>query len=145
MPVLGPRMSEINDWNQQIIEEFRANGGKVGGNFEGAPMILVHHRGAKTGTERVTPLVYLPDGGDYVVFGSKAGAPTHPHWYLNLVANPETEVEVGTETVPVTARVAEGEERERLWTRQKELMPGFAEYEVSAGDRQIPVVVLTPR
>ena len=138
-------MSEINDWNQQIIEEFRANDGKVGGNFEGAPMILVHHRGAKTGTERVTPLVYLADGDDYVVFGSKAGAPTHPHWYLNLVANPETEVEVGTESVPVTARVAEGEERERLWSRQKELMPGFAEYEVSAGDRQIPVVVLTPR
>ena len=138
-------MSEINDWNQQIIEEFRANDGKVGGNFEGAPMILVHHRGARTGTERVTPLVYLPDGDDYVVFGSKAGAPTHPHWYLNLVANPETEVEVGTETVPVTARVAEGEERERLWSRQKELMPGFAEYEVAAGDRQNPGVALTPR
>ncbi|WP_374210637.1 nitroreductase family deazaflavin-dependent oxidoreductase [Dermatobacter hominis] len=135
----------MDDWNKQIIDEFRANDGKVGGQFEGAPMILVHHKGAKSGTERVSPLVYQPDGDAYVVFGSKGGAPTHPHWYLNLVANPETEVEVGADTVPVTARVAEGEERERLWTRQKELMPGFADYEVSAGDRQIPVVVLTPR
>jgi deazaflavin-dependent oxidoreductase (nitroreductase family) len=138
-------MSEMDDWNRQIIDEFRANDGKVGGQFEGAPMILVHHRGAKTGTERVTPLVYQPDGGDYVVFGSKGGAPTHPHWYLNLVANPETTVEVGPDTVAVTARVAEGDERDRLWTRQKELMPGFADYEVSAGDREIPVVVLSPR
>jgi deazaflavin-dependent oxidoreductase (nitroreductase family) len=138
-------MSEMDDWNQQIIEEFRANDGKVGGQFEGAPMILVHHRGARTGTERVTPLVYQPDGSDYVVFGSKGGAPTHPHWYLNLVANPDTTVEVGADTVEVTARVAEGDERERLWTRQKELMPGFAEYEKTAGDRQIPVVVLSPR
>ena len=138
-------MSEMDDWNRQIIDEFRANDGKVGGQFEGAPMILVHHRGAKTGTERVTPLVYQADGDSYVVFGSKGGAPTHPHWYLNLVAHPETEVEVGAETVPVTARVAEGDERERLWERQKELMPGFADYEATAGDRQIPVVVLTPR
>ena len=138
-------MSEMDDWNRQIIDEFRANDGKVGGQFEGAPMILVHHRGAKTGTERVTPLVYQPDGDDYVVFGSKGGAPTHPHWYLNLVANPETTVEVGPDTVAVTARVAEGDERDRLWTRQKELMPGFADYEVSAGDREIPVVVLSPR
>jgi deazaflavin-dependent oxidoreductase (nitroreductase family) len=134
----------MDDWNRQIIDEFRANGGAVGGQFEGAPMILVHHKGAKTGTERVTPLVYQADGDAYVVFGSKAGAPTHPHWYLNLVANPDTVVEVGTDTVPVTARVAEGEEHDRLWARQKELMPGFADYEASAGGRVIPVVVLEP-
>lgn len=138
-------MSDFNDWNQQIIDEFRANGGAVGGQFEGAPMVLVHHFGAKTGTERVTPLVYQADGDAYVVFGSKAGATTHPHWYLNLVANPDTVIEVGSDTVPVRARVAEGDERERLWTRQKELMPGFADYERSAGDREIPVIVLDPR
>jgi deazaflavin-dependent oxidoreductase (nitroreductase family) len=138
-------MDDTDDFNRRIIDEFRANGGKVGGVFEGRSMILVHHRGAKTGIERVTPLVYQAYGDSYVVFGSKGGAPTHPHWYLNLVANPETVVEVGTETVPVTARVAEGEGRERLWTRQKELLPGFAEYEARAGGRRIPVVVLTPR
>jgi len=135
-------MSDFNDWNRQIIDEFRANGGKVGGRFEGAPMILVHHRGAKTGTERVTPLVYQPYGDAFVVFGSKGGATTHPHWFLNLEANPEVEVEVGTETIPVRARTAVGDEREQIWSKQKELMPGFAEYEKTAGDRQIPVVVL---
>lgn len=138
-------MTNFNDLNRQIIEEFHANGGKVGGRFEGAPMILVHHTGAKTGTKRVAPLVYLPDGNSFVVFGSKAGAPAHPDWYLNLVANPETEVEVGTDTIPVRARVAEGDERERLWSKQKQVMPRFAEYEVSAGDREIPVVILERR
>lgn len=135
-------MSDFHDFNQQIIAEFRANGGKVGGNFEGAPMILVHHKGAKTGTERVNPLVYQPVGDAFAIFGSRGGAPTHPHWYLNLVANPDTTVEVGTEVIPVHARVAEGDEREQIWTRQKELMPGFAEYEKTAGGREIPVVVL---
>jgi len=135
----------MSDFNQQIIEEFRANEGRVGGGFEGAPMILVHHRGAKTGTERVTPLVYQPVGDAFAVFGSKAGATTHPHWYLNLVANPETEVEVGADTIPVRARVAEGDERERIWAKQKELMPGFAEYEQTAGDREIPVILLERR
>lgn len=138
-------MDDFNEWNRQIIEEFRANGGRVGGQFEGAPMILVHHRGARTGTERVTPLVYQADGDAYVVFGSKAGAPNHPHWYLNLVANPDTQVEVGERTVAVRARVAEGDEHDRLWSRQKELMPGFADYEASAGGRRIPVIVLEPR
>jgi len=134
-----------NDFNAKIIEEFRANGGRVGGNFAGAPMILVHHRGEKTGAERVAPLVYQQVDDAYVVFGSKGGAPTHPQWYRNLVANPETVVEVGAETVPVRARVAAGEERERIWSRQKELMPGFADYERTAGGREIPVVVLEPR
>lgn len=135
-------MNDFNDFNQQIIEEFRANAGKVGGPFEGAPMILVHHTGAKTGTERVAPLVYQAVGDAFVIFGSKGGAPTHPHWYLNLVANPDTVVEVGTDTIPVKARVATGEERDQLWTKQKELMPGFADYEGKAAGREIPVVVL---
>lgn len=136
---------DANDWNRQIIEEFRANEGRVGGRFEGAPMILVHHRGAKTGAERVAPLVYQAVGDDFAVFGSKGGSPSHPHWYLNLVANPETTVEVGADTIPVRARVAEGEERERIWAKQKELMPGFAEYERTAQGREIPVVVLERR
>lgn len=135
----------MNDFNQAIIEEFRANAGKVGGGFEGAPMVLVHHTGAKTGTERVAPLVYQRDGDSYVVFGSKGGAPAHPQWYGNLVANPDTTIEVGTETIAVRARTAEGDERERIWTKQKQLMPGFAEYEKTAGDREIPVIILEPR
>ncbi len=136
-------MSELLDFNSSIIEEFRQNGGKVGGPFEGAPMILVHHRGAKTGTERVNPMVYQAIGDNFAVFASKAGHPHHPHWYLNLVANPETTVEVGAETIPVVARVLEGEEREEIWERQKQLMAGFAEYEEKvAGAREIPVVLL---
>lgn len=135
-----------NDFNQRVIDEFRANGGKVGGPFEGAPMLLLHHTGAKSGVERVTPLVYRSEGDAYVVFGSKGGAPSHPHWYLNVVANPDTTVEVGTETVPVRARVAAGEEREAIWSAQKDAMPGFVDYETAiAGRREIPVVVLERR
>ena len=122
-------MSERDDWNRKVIEEFRTNDGVVGGMFEGASLLLLHHKGAKSGTERVNPLVYLRDGDKYVIFASKAGAPTSPDWYHNLLANPDTTVEVGIQTVPVSARVAEGEERERLWTTQKELAPQFAEYE----------------
>jgi deazaflavin-dependent oxidoreductase (nitroreductase family) len=134
----------MSDFNAAIIEEFRANGGKVGGNFEGAPMLLLHHVGARSGVERVNPLVYQPAGDNLAVFASKAGAPTNPDWFHNLVANPVTTVEVGDGTRAVRARVAEGEEREQIWSRQKELMPGFADYEQST-DRQIPVVVLEPR
>jgi deazaflavin-dependent oxidoreductase (nitroreductase family) len=133
----------FTDFNQKIIDEFRSNEGRVGGGFEGAPMILVHHRGAKTGTERVTPLVYQSVGdGDFAVFGSKGGAPTDPQWVGNLRANPDTVVEVGTETIRVRAHVASGEERERIWSEQKSRMPGFAEYEKKAVGREIPVVVL---
>ena len=132
---------DMNDWNQQIIAEFRANDGKVGGPFEGAPMVLVTHKGARTGTERVTPLMALLDGDDIVIFASKAGAPDNPDWYHNLVANPATTVELGTETLPVRARVAEGAERDDLWTRQKTAYPQFQEYENSTS-RVIPVVVL---
>ncbi len=133
--------ASANDWNRRIIEEFRENGGKVGGPFEGARMLLLHHKGARTGTERVNPLVYQPVGEGCAVFGSKAGAPTNPDWYHNLIANPEATVEVGEDTVRVRARVAEGEERERIWTKQKQDRPNFADYEKKTS-RQIPVVIL---
>lgn len=131
------------DYNQQIIEEFRANAGKVGGRFEGAPMLLLHHRGAKTGTERVNPLMYQDLGdGSVAVFASKGGAPTNPDWFHNLVANPETTIEIGTETREVVARVASDDDRDRIWEAQKRAYPNFAEYEKTAGGRTIPVVVL---
>ena len=129
------------DFNQGVIEEFRANGGKVGGRFEGAPMVLLHTTGAKSGAERVHPLVYATRGDDIVIFASKAGAPSHPAWYLNLVANPQTTIEIGSETRKVVARVAEGAEREEIWSAQKQAMPGFAEYEQKT-TREIPVVIL---
>lgn len=134
-------MSGMNDFNRKVIEEFRANAGKVAGPFEGAAMILITTTGAKSGQERIAPLVYQADGDRIVIFASKAGAPTSPDWYYNLVANPGAIAEIGTEKFPVTARVAEGEERDRLWNRQKELSPGFAAYEAKT-TRTIPVVVL---
>jgi deazaflavin-dependent oxidoreductase (nitroreductase family) len=137
-------VSDFNDFNQQIIDEFRANGGRVGGGFEGAPMVLVHHKGAKSGTERVSPLVYQKLDNGYAVFASKGGAPDNPDWFHNLRANPETEAEVGEQHIPVVARVAEGDEREVIWTKQKQDFPHFAEYE-AATDRTIPVVILEPR
>jgi deazaflavin-dependent oxidoreductase (nitroreductase family) len=136
-------MSDVNDWNLRIIEEFRANAGKVGGQFEGAPMLLLHSTGAKSGVERVNPMMYQADGQNYAVFASKAGAPTNPDWFHNLVANPSASIEVGDRTVAVVARMTEGDERVRLWTRQKELYPGFADYEAQT-TRQIPVVLLEP-
>lgn len=136
-------MSEVADWNTPIIEEFRAHEGRVGGRFEGAPMVLLHTVGAKSGKERVNPLVYQPlDGGRLAVFASRGGSPTHPDWYRNLVAHPDVTIELGTETRAVRARVATGDERERIWSAQKAAMPGFAEYEKTAAGRQIPVIVL---
>lgn len=134
-------MPDFNDFNQKIIEEFRANGGKVGGQFEGAPLLLLHSTGAKSGQVRVNPVMYRAEGDRLVVFGSKAGGPTNPDWYHNLLANPKAVVEVGTDTFEVNGRVAEGEERERLWNRQKQEWPGFADYEQKT-TRQIPVVIL---
>jgi deazaflavin-dependent oxidoreductase (nitroreductase family) len=134
-------MPDVEDWNAKIIEEFRANGGRVGGQFEGAPLLLLHHTGAKSGIERVNPMMYQTVGDDLAVFASKAGAPTNPDWYHNLVAHPRARVEVGSDTVDVHARVAEGEERSRIWEKQKKDYPGFAEYEAST-TRQIPVVIL---
>ncbi|MEY2582371.1 MAG: hypothetical protein QOE09_2220 [Ilumatobacteraceae bacterium] len=134
-------MADANDWNKQVIAEFRANGGKVGGQFEGAPLLLLHTTGAKSGQARVNPVMYLADGDKYVVFASKGGAPTNPDWYHNLSANPRASIEVGDKTVNVKTRVAEDEERERLFSQQKERYPGFADYEAKT-TRQIPVVVL---
>jgi deazaflavin-dependent oxidoreductase (nitroreductase family) len=134
-------MSDMFEFNQQIIDEFRSNGGKVGGAFKGAPLLLLHTTGAKSGQRRIAPLAYRRDGEHLVVFASKAGAPTNPDWYHNLVANPGVTVEVDRETFDATASVAEGEERERLWEQQKADIPNFAEYEQKT-DRTIPVIVL---
>ena len=134
-------MPDMNDFNTKIIEEFRANDGKVGGPFEGATVLLLHHKGAKTGAERVNPLAYRPVDGSWAVFGSKGGAPTNPDWYYNLRANPEATIEVGTETIPVIAHVADEAERAPIWEAQKRDNPGFADYE-SKTSRQIPVILL---
>lgn len=136
-------MAEVNDWNSKIIEEFRTNGGKVGGNFEGAPLLLLHTSGAKSGRERVHPMMYRRVDGGYAVFASKAGAPTNPDWYHNLVANPHVRAEIGATTVALMARVADHAERERIWAAQKADYPGFADYERNT-TRQIPVVILEP-
>lgn len=130
-------------FNHKIIEEFRANGGKVGEGFEGADLILLHHKGAKSGTERVNPLAYRAVGDNFAIFASKGGSPNNPDWYHNLVAHPDTIVEVGTETIPVRARVVHGEERASIWEPHKQRMHGFAEYEEKTkGIREIPVVLL---
>jgi len=131
----------INDFNEKIIDEFRANGGKVGGFFTGLPLLLLHHVGAKSGLERVNPLAYQQVGDAVAVFASKGGAPTHPDWYHNLVAHPDASIEIGSTSYRVHARVATGEERERIWKAQKAAVPTFVEYEQKAG-RTIPVVVL---
>jgi deazaflavin-dependent oxidoreductase (nitroreductase family) len=131
-------------WNTGIIEEFRENGGKVGGRFEGAPLLLLHSTGAKSGKPRLAPLRYRAVDEDFAVFGSKRGADTHPDWYYNLIANPLASIEVGTETIEVTARVAEGDERSLIWELQKSEVPIFAEYEQQT-PREIPVILLEPQ
>lgn len=131
------------DFNAQIIEEFRANDGRVGGMFEGGTLLLLHHTGAKSGKSRINPLGYLSDNGRYVIFASKAGAPTNPDWYHNLKAHPNVTVEVGTDTIQAVASEATGDERDRLYRTQAERVPQFAEYEKQT-DRVIPVIVLTP-
>src|SRR5579864_6915300 len=131
-----------NDWNKAIIDEFRANGGKVGGQFAGAPLLILHSVGAKSSKAHVNPVMYQDLGhGQVAVFASKGGAPTNPDWYHNLVANPHATVELGTETFGVTARVARGEERQRIWSTQKQRYPNFAGYERKT-TREIPVVIL---
>jgi deazaflavin-dependent oxidoreductase (nitroreductase family) len=134
-------MPEVSDWNRAIIDEFRANAGKVGGQFAGAPLLLLNTIGAKSGKERTNPVMYLLDGDRLIVFASKAGAPTNPDWYHNLVANPMATVEVGSDRYAVKATVLTGAERDRLFAKQAELYPGFAEYE-SKTTRTIPVVAL---
>jgi deazaflavin-dependent oxidoreductase (nitroreductase family) len=131
------------DFNEQVITEFRGNEGVVGGMFEGMPILLLHHVGAKSGTWRIAPLVYMADGDRYVIFASKGGAPENPAWFHNLKAHPETKIEVGTETLDVTAGEATGDERDQLYTAQVEKAPQFAEYQEKT-TRLIPVVTLTP-
>ena len=137
-------MSEEKSWNQQIIEEFRANEGRVGGRFEGAPMLLLHHTGAKSGNAYVNPLMYQQVGDGWAVFASKGGHTEDPAWYRNVLTHPETQIEVGTDTIDVTARDAPDDERSRIWEAQKQAYPQFAEYEKTA-NRTIPVVVLERR
>mgnify|MGYP001279727086 CR=1 FL=1 len=161
-------VADINSWNERIIAEFRANAGHIRwntdeddaagrpippqlagfGELPGVPIILVHNIGAKSGQERVNPMIYQPVGNGFAVFAAYGGSPHHPAWYRNLVANPAATVEVGreavemgTEKLPVVARVAEGDERDRIWAKQLTPMPALAEFEAAAG-RQIPVVVL---
>jgi len=140
-------MAEVNDWNAQIIAEFRANDGKVGGPFEGAPVVLMHHIGRKSGKESVNPVMYLPDDSHpatIYVFASKAGAPTHPDWYWNMTEAGRAFVEVGTETYDVSVRELTGDERDAVYAEQASRYPGFAEYaEKTAGIRVIPVLALT--
>ncbi|MFY9926804.1 MAG: nitroreductase/quinone reductase family protein [Streptosporangiaceae bacterium] len=137
-------MADSDDFNTKIINEFRANGGKVGGPFEGSTLLLLHHTGAKTGAERVNPLAYQQVGDSYAVFASYAGRPEDPQWFRNLLAHPDATVELGTGTVKVRARVAERSERDPIYAKQVELMPGFGEYEKTAAPRVIPVVLLDP-
>jgi deazaflavin-dependent oxidoreductase (nitroreductase family) len=132
------------DFNAKVIEEFRANGGKAGGMFEGMALLLLHNVGAKSGERYVTPLVYMPDGERWVIFASKGGAPQNPGWYWNLKAGPDVSIEVGTEKFDVVAGEATGEERDSLFERQKAEAPQFAEYEQKT-ERTIPVIVLTRR
>jgi deazaflavin-dependent oxidoreductase (nitroreductase family) len=133
---------EMNDWNRKVIDEFHANEGRVGGMFEGAPMILLHHIGAKSGTVRTTPLVYFPqDDGRIVIVASKGGAPTNPDWYHNLKANPKFEVEVGTEKFEVVAEEFDDTARTEIWPKIVAASPGFGEYQEKTS-RKIPVFVL---
>ena len=134
-------MSEPEDFNSRVIREFRANGGEVGPPFDGAPLLLLISTGAKSGAQRTNPMMYLADGPRLVVFATKAGAPTNPDWYHNLVAHPEATVELGTDRFAVTARVLSGAERDELYERQAALYPGFAEYQANTS-RTIPVIAL---
>jgi len=136
-------VADINAWNEKLMEDFRQEGGKVGGNFEGVNLLILHTTGARTGQARMNPLVYQVAGRNFVVFASGGGAPRNPDWYHNLLACPFAAIEVGTETLGVTARVAEGEERDWYWDLQKRSIPAFADQEART-TRVIPVVVLEP-
>jgi deazaflavin-dependent oxidoreductase (nitroreductase family) len=131
------------DFNAKIIDEFHGNEGRVAGMFEGIPLLLLHHIGARSGKSFVNPLAYQHDEGRYVVFASKGGAPTHPAWYHNLKAHPNVTIEVGTDTLEAVATEATGDERERLFRTQAERVPQFADYEANT-ERVIPVMLLTP-
>jgi deazaflavin-dependent oxidoreductase (nitroreductase family) len=138
------RAPEDSDVDGQIIAEFRANGGNVGGPFQGSDILLLHHTGARSGRRRVSPLAFQWVGSSLAVFATKAGAQDNPAWYHNLLAHPDTTVEVGARTMRVHARLAQPAERDVLYTRQKQRSPAFAQYESKAAPRKIPVVVLEP-
>ena len=134
-------MNDVNAWNTAIINEFRANNGKVGGRFEGGTLLLLHTTGARSGVERINPLAYTTDGERFIIIASKGGAPTHPDWYYNILANSAVTIEVGSEHFPARATVAEEPERTRLFEQMAAQMPGFAEYQRNT-TRTIPVIVL---
>jgi deazaflavin-dependent oxidoreductase (nitroreductase family) len=137
--------NNVNDWNAHTVAEFRKNHGKVGGMFEGAPLLIIHHKGAKTGTYRINPVMFLKDGDRYIVFASKAGADTNPDWYHNLKAHPEdVKIEVGDDTIEVRAKEITGAERDKIYAKQASLYPQFGEYERKT-KRKIPVVAFTPK
>jgi len=134
-------VSEYLDWNNGVITEFRANEGRLGGQFDGAPILLLHTTGAKSGADRVSPMMYLDHEGHLYVFASKAGSDSHPHWYRNLSANPEVRVELGAESFEAVATPLESSERDRVYAIQAERVPGFGEYQLKT-TRVIPVVEL---
>ena len=137
-------MVNRNDWNRQTVEAFRANEGKVGGIWEGRPLLLLTTTGAKSGQRRTNPVMYLRDGDRLLVFASKGGAPTSPDWYHNLVVHPQVTVEVGNETYEATATALSGQERDQFYAKQAQLYPQFAEYQAKT-TRQIPVIALERR
>lgn len=137
-------MHAMSSWNAGVIDEFRRNHGKIGGSFEGAPVLLLRHRGARSGKDRVNPVMYLKDGERYLVFASKGGHDHNPDWYHNLKAHPDIEIEVGDETIGVRAEEVKGSERDRLYAKQASLYPRFAEYQQKT-KRVIPVMALVPR
>ncbi len=137
-------MADRNDWNRQTIEAFRANKGKVGGMWEGRPLLLLTTTGAKSGQSRTSPVMYMRDGDHLYIFASKGGAPTNPDWYHNLLAHPEVTVEVGDETFQATATPVTGEERDKIYARWAEMYPQFAEYQEKT-TRKIPVIELERR
>jgi deazaflavin-dependent oxidoreductase (nitroreductase family) len=135
-------MNNPNNWNQAIIDEFRANSGKVGGVFDGKTLLLLHTVGARSGQERVNPVAYVVDGDHLVIIASKGGAPTNPDWYYNILAHSLVTVEVGTEQFQAQATITSEPERTRLYHQMVEMMPGFAEYQRKTR-RVIPVITLT--
>jgi deazaflavin-dependent oxidoreductase (nitroreductase family) len=136
--------NEFHDWNKGIIDEFHKNHGKVGGQFEGAPILLIHHTGARTGKVRINPVMYLKDGDRFLVFSSKGGAPSNPDWYYNLKAHPDVQIEVGDATISVHTEEIKGPERDRLYAKQASLYPNFGEYQRQT-KRIIPVMAFTPK
>lgn len=137
-------MTTPNDYNRRVTEEFRANGGKVGGPWEHTPLLVLTTTGAKSGVRRITPMAYMPEGGCFIVFASAGGAPAHPGWYHNLLAHPEVTVEVGTETINAIAVVTAGSERDQLWAKGVELYPTLAEHQAKT-TRQTPVIAISRR